>query len=111
MRGVLVGGTHVQNPKTKEAAFSLDLLDLDTAEPASALRRVRLDFLAHGFTTDPRKPHVAALFEKRGPGGAVVDLAAAKLVGRIEPTPGRAFYGHGQHAADGAVVFAIETTL
>jgi hypothetical protein len=109
MRGVVVGGTQAKHPQTGASAFSLDLLDLDA--PEAAVRRIRLSFLAHGFSVDPRRPHVAAVFEKRGPGGALVDLDAGAALRAIAPSEGRAFYGHGVHAAAGDVVYVVETTL
>jgi hypothetical protein len=126
-RGVMVGGTQVQDARTKAPFFSLDLVDLDrasNADPAAqherksidapdarAVRRIAMKFFVHGFTVDPARPHVAATFEKKGPGGALVDLAAGEVLLDLAPRTGCAFYGHGAYADDGAVVFCVETEL
>ncbi|MFO0670094.1 MAG: DUF1513 domain-containing protein [Polyangiaceae bacterium] len=116
--GVFVGGTHVQNAKTKEPFFSLDLVDADLggdadAESAGAARtrRIPLTFLAHGFTVRPGQPNVAAVFEKKGPGGALVDLAEGTRLRAIDPLPGCAFYGHGQYGEGGDVLYCVESEL
>lgn len=116
--GVFVGGTHVQNAKTKEPFFSLDLVDADLggeadagAAGASRTKRIPLTFLAHGFTTRPTTPHVAAVFEKKGPGGALVDLKTATHLRAIEPLPGCAFYGHAAYAPDGSALYVVESEL
>lgn len=108
--GVMVGGLQVQDSRTKRPFFTLDLVDLDEA---AAPRRVPMTFLSHGFTTDPTpgRNHIAAVFEKRGPGGALVDLVAGTVLSDIAPSAGCAFYGHGAFASDGASLFCVETEL
>lgn len=107
-KGVLVGGLKGANPTTGALEFALTLLDLD----APAQRRyVGLSFLAHGFALDPRNPHRALVFEKRGPGAAEVDLREAKFVRALQTSAGRAFYGHGTFSKSGDVLFVAETEL
>src|SRR4051812_26214905 len=100
--GVILGGTRYGDPKTQEGKHCLDLLDLDAndAEPA----RLPLDFLAHGFALHPRKQHEAAIVEKRGPGGAYVDLEDLRVIRPIAPMPGHHFYGHDAFSRDGDVL-------
>lgn len=106
--GVIVGGSRFGNAKGELAHF-LDILDLDAGDADPA--RIPLDFLAHGFAVHPGRPHEAALFEKRGPGGAYVDLVARRVLSPIAPLPGHAFYGHGTFTRSGDVVLAVETDL
>lgn len=109
MLGVIVGGTRYGDPKTREARFCLDLLDLDAGEVEPS--RIPLDFLAHGFAVQPLRRREAALFEKRGPGGAYVDLVDKAVLRSITPLPGHHFYGHGAFSAGGDALFAVETDL
>ena len=109
-RGLLVGGTRYGDPRTQAIHHCLDLLDLDLDSDASEPARIPLDFLAHGFAPHPRRAE-AALLEKRGPGGAYVDLAARVVLGRIDPLPGHHFYGHGAFTRDGGALLAVETDL
>jgi len=105
--GVVIGGTRYIDPSTRTTHHTLDVLDLDR----NALERIGLDFLAHGFTTHPEKRHIAAVFEKHGPGAALVDLAESKLLGHIRTSTRREFYGHGVWSPDGQVVYSVETVL
>lgn len=106
--GTLVGGTRYADPATQSIRYCLDLLDLDAgaAEPA----RIPLDFLAHGFAAHPARPE-AALLEKRGAGGAYVDLVRREVRCRLAPLPGHHFYGHGAFSRDAGAFFAVETEL
>ena len=107
--GVVVGGTPYTSRSQGGLGFALDILDLDAAgdEP----QRIVTPFLPHGFSPHPAASHRAVVFEKRGPGGGVVDLLEKRFVGAITPKAGHHFYGHGVHSADGAVVFAVESRL
>lgn len=106
--GVMVGGLQLADPRTKQSFFSFDLVDLD----AKTTARFPLGFLAHGFTVDPTRPHVAAVFEKKGPGACLVDLNDKRVLATIAPRDaGCHFYGHGQYSADGQVVYCVETEL
>jgi hypothetical protein len=106
--GTLVGGTRYASPATQSIRYYLDLLDLDSgaAEPS----RIPLDFLAHGFAAHPARPE-AVLLEKRGPGGAYVDLVRREVLRKIEPLPGHHFYGHGAFSRDAGALLAVETEL
>lgn len=101
--GVLVGGSQYVRASTGQPVFALDLLDLE----ALRVHSVPLSFLAHGFSTLPERATTAAVFEKRGPNAAVVEL----LQGNVRPIvagPRRAFYGHGLFSPDGTQLYAVE---
>lgn len=104
VRGVIVGPTRVANDR--EQLFTLDLVDLDREGPTA---RIELGFFAHGFTFEPQAPERAALFEKRGPGAAHVDLQSREVLQAIAPMPGHHFYGHGTFARTGEALFAVES--
>ena len=81
--GTFVGGTHGKDAQG-EAIFSFDIVDFD----AGKVRRTAIDFLAHGVAFDPLARHganVAATFEKKGQGGAVIDLAFRSRAERVSP--------------------------
>ncbi len=107
MLGTFVGGTAYVDPATQKPAFCFDVVDLDRG----AVQRIPLDFLAHGFSVNPRAPHQVAVFEKRGPGAAVLDLRAMKLVGNVRCRQTRAYYGHGVYTPDGAHLLVVESDL
>ena len=103
--GTFVGGTsYLEEGKQR---FTFDVLDLDTDE----VQRIPLDFLAHGFAVKPGAPQVAAVFEKRGPGAALLDLRAMKLVSKIRGKASRAYYGHGVYDREGENLYVVETDL
>jgi hypothetical protein len=107
--GVLAGPTRSVSGASGEERFTLDLLDLDEsdAEPA----RIPLAFFGHGFAIRPKRPTEAVVFEKRGFGGCVLDLAVRRAVRPIAPMKGHAFYGHSAYSSDGDVLFVVETSL
>lgn len=110
--GMFVGGTRGKDAAGSDL-FTFDIVDLDSASDG-ALRRATLDFLGHGVSFDPTRRHganTAVVFEKRGPGGALVDLDDARVLTPILPTRGRAFYGHAAYSADGSRVFVVESDL
>lgn len=107
MLGTFVGGTAYVDPATGAQAFCFDVVDLD----ARTVSRVPLDFLAHGFSPNPRAPHQVMVFEKRGPGAALLDLRAMRRIGNVKCRAGRAYYGHGTFTRDGAHVLVVETEL
>ena len=107
--GVIVGGTRYSEGPNKVVRHSFDLLDLDSG--AETPNRVILDFLAHGFSVFPKQKTLAVLLEKRGPGGALVDLKECALLKTIDPLSGHHFYGHGSFSQNGDVLFAVETNL
>jgi uncharacterized protein len=99
----------MRDPTTGEERYTLDLLDLDTGQPE--LESIPLDFLGHGLAVHPTRPHEVALFEKQGRCGCVFDLAQRRLVQRIAPLSGHAFYGHAAFSADGRALFVVEMRL
>lgn len=105
--GTFVGGTAGSDPTTGRTVHSLDIVDLDE----DALTRIPVDFLPHGFTRKPGAPHLAAIFEKRGPGAALIDLTARKRLGALTSKPGRHYYGHGVYSQSGDQLFVVETEL
>jgi hypothetical protein len=107
MLGTIVGGSQMGNPQTGEKQFTFDQIDLD----AGAVARVRMKFLGHGFTQDPGDLRRAAVFEKKGLGGCIVDLAAGVVTDVIEPSTGCAFYGHGLFSKDGSKIYVVEAEL
>ncbi|MFO0663329.1 MAG: DUF1513 domain-containing protein [Polyangiaceae bacterium] len=107
--GTFVGGTRGKNERGEDL-FTFDIVDLDTG----ALSRAELDFLGHGVAFDPTTRHgknTAVVFEKRGPGGALVDLDRAIVLSPILASPGRAFYGHAAYDAAGSKLFVVESDL
>jgi hypothetical protein len=106
--GTLIGGTRYGDPATQSVRHCLDLLDLDAG--ATEPERIQLDFLAHGFAPHPTRSE-AALLEKRGPGGAYVDLARKEVIRPIAPMEGHHFYGHGAFSRDASALFAVESDL
>ena len=105
--GTFVGGTAGVDPATNKPFHSFDVVDLD----ADAVKRIALDFLPHGFTTKPGSPHLAAVFEKRGPGAALLDLKAMKKLGALRARASRHYYGHGVFSRAGDQLFVVETDM
>lgn len=104
--GVFLGGTSGKDDRGQPVGC-LDILDLDRAE----LRRAALGFLGHGVCVDPNDASRAVVFEKRGPGGALVDLRRAAGLTKIAPTTGRHFYGHAAYVNGGADLLVVESDL
>lgn len=102
--GVIAGGTAGLSRSGGESHFFLDLLDLDRG----AFGRIPVGFLPHGFAQDPTRLERAALFEKKGAGGAIVDVDTMTFTRAIAASPGCRFYGHGVFSADGARLFVVE---
>jgi hypothetical protein len=107
--GVLIGTTRLRDPTTGEEIYTLDLLDLDSGEAEPA--RIPLDFFGHGLAFHPKTRQRAALIEKRGRQGCVVDLAERRVVEQFAPMPEHAFYGHAAYSAAGDTLFVVETGL
>jgi hypothetical protein len=107
MLGTFVGGTAYVDPALQKPGFCFDAVDLDAGD----VGRIPIDFLAHGFSVNPRAAHQVAVFEKRGPGAAVLDLRARKLVGNVRCKKTRAYYGHGVYTPDGAHLLVVESDL
>lgn len=107
-RGYALGGAAYD--RAGERHYALAVIDLDAREPRPDL--VALSFLPHGLAIDPRDPCRAVVFEKKGPGAAVVDLYRPRAATRsIETDPQRHFYGHGAFSSDGALLYATEARL
>jgi uncharacterized protein len=104
--GVFLGGTLGKDDRG-EPVGCLDILDLDRAD----LRRAAIGFLGHGVCVDPKDASRAVVFEKRGPGGALVDLRRSVRLTRIPPTAGRHFYGHAAYVNDGAELLVVESDV
>lgn len=102
----MVGGTQVRDASSA-SRFFVDIADLDRA----SLSRAEIGFLAHGVAVDPQRPACAVVFEKWGPGAALVDLAQARHVSPILATRGREFYGHGTFTKGGDALLVVETDL
>jgi hypothetical protein len=106
-RGCLLGGgAYVQDNQPR---YVLVRIDLDAPSPTP--ERTWLSFLPHGVSVDPSTPRRAAVFEKKGPGAALVDLQENTLERPIETARSRQFYGHGVFSADGALLYAAETRM
>lgn len=104
--GTFLGGT-LGKDDLGQPIGCLDILDLDRGD----LQRAPIGFLGHGVCVDPNDTSRAVVFEKRGPGGALVDLRNARKLGRIAPTRGRHFYGHAAYVNGGAELLVVESEL
>lgn len=103
---VLGGGSYLSEGKQ---LFVLALIDLDAQSPSA--ETIPLSFMGHGFAFDPTCRFRVALFEKKGPGAAVVDLRERRVMRPIETPPNRRFYGHGAYSQDGALLYATESVV
>ncbi len=108
-RGTAMGPGSFADETTGADRYVLSWFDLDQADPR--VDRVELDFLGHGLALDPTDPTRMAVFEKRGPGACVVDLAERRVIAPIRTPLVREFYGHGAFSPDGARLFATETVV
>jgi uncharacterized protein len=107
--GLLAGCTRCVDANTKKEQFTLDILDLDSGQTAPV--RIPLKFFGHGLAVHPKKPWEAAVVEKRGTGGCVLDLRQRCVIQPIVPMDGHAFYGHGAYSREGDELFLVETQL
>lgn len=89
--------------------FVLAVLDLDA--PAVRAEPLDVGFLPHGVCVHPTHAHLAALFEKNGPGACLVDLRARAVVRTLTTPRSRRFYGHGAWSPDGSVLYATESRV
>lgn len=108
-RGTVIGPGFYLDADTGAKSFVLAMVDLDAK--TLARREISLGFFAHGVTPNPRRAERAVLFEKKGPGACEVDLRSGEVSRTITTTSDRRFYGHGAYAADGSVVFAVESMV
>jgi hypothetical protein len=109
--GALMCGGNQANPATGEERFVFTQVSIDQAiKDRGAEQRLITDigFLVHGVIKHPRTEHLVAVFEKKGDGGAIIDLKANAITERIPPSPGHQFYGHGAYSADGKLLYATE---
>jgi hypothetical protein len=107
--GLLLGGGMMQHVASGQMHHYLAMLDMD--EPETEATSIPLSFLAHGITCIPHAPEHYVLFEKRGPGCCIVDLATRRVVHTIQAGAGRHFYGHGVFSADGALLYCTESDI
>jgi hypothetical protein len=106
-RGHIIGpGAFVQGGETR---YVVAVIDLDADEPAARL--IDIGFLGHGVSVDPSRPHEAAVFEKKGPGGCRIDLREGKLIAPITTAENHHFYGHGAYSSDGSLLYATEAVI
>ncbi len=112
--GVLLCGGNKIHPVSGEKVFVFTQCNIDRVVKdrgvAEGNTRLITDigFLAHGVIKHPKKPHIVAVFEKKGPGGCEIDLKENRIIRRIPPSKGCEFYGHGAYSADADVLFATE---
>ncbi|MFO0726687.1 MAG: DUF1513 domain-containing protein [Myxococcota bacterium] len=102
---ILVGAEQGLVQRTGAKTFALRAL----AEDGRLSARIELPFHMHGFAGHPLERRYAAVFEKKGPGAAIVDLERSQVVQPLAPAKGRQFYGHGAYSPDGALLFGTET--
>ncbi|MBK9975198.1 MAG: DUF1513 domain-containing protein [Planctomycetes bacterium] len=125
-QGTLLTGGSQKNVETGEVRWVFSQLNLDKAfdafgdatkrDPASMAAWVRenarllldIGFLVHGVIPNPKKPERVIVFQKKGKGGAEVDLKENKIIARIDPSAGCEFYGHGGYTADASILYATE---
>lgn len=104
---LILGGGRYRDLDTGRIAHVFSIVDLDT----KSVSLIDLDFLPHGIHAHPEKPHLLAVFEKKGPNAALIDLENRRVVRKIETAPSRFFYGHGAYSVDGKLLFSTETYL
>ena len=104
---LILGGGRYQDLDTGRVAHVFSIVDLDT----QAVDLIDVDFLPHGIHLHPTEPHRLAVFEKKGPHAALVDLEARRVLRPLRTDTRRYFYGHGAYSADGKQLFATETVL
>lgn len=108
MRGTILGGGGFQQGGVQH--LYLAVLDLDAPEPKPWF--LQLGFLGHAVALDPRDHRRALVFEKKGPGAALVRIDRdARSVTPLPTRPNRHFYGHGLFSPDAAVLYATEACL
>jgi hypothetical protein len=109
--GALLCGGRQVNVDTGEERFVFTQLSIDqTIKDKGAAQRLITDigFLSHAVVKNPNAPNKVLVFEKKGTGAAEIDLKENKVINRIQPAKGCAFYGHGAYSKDGKLVYATE---
>ncbi len=107
MRGVLLGGGGFTLRGRSQCVLTRVDLDAESPSPISFL----MGFLPHGFAFDPNDPRRAAVFEKKGPGACVMNVATGVIERALPCGAGRHFYGHGAFSPDGSLLYATESVL
>lgn len=104
---ILGGGGIVHEGATR---WCLAVIDLDVPHPQPWF--LELSFLGHALAFDPKDRHRAVVFEKKGPGAALLDLdRPKKSVTPLRTRPNRRFYGHGAFSADGSLLYSVEAEV
>ena len=62
----------------------------------------------HAMAFHPTRPHMVVFARRPGDFAVVVDDEEGVALRRIDPAPGRHFYGHGTFSTDGRTLFATE---
>ncbi|MHC4841749.1 MAG: DUF1513 domain-containing protein [Planctomycetota bacterium] len=120
--GTMLCGGHVIKADTGEKKFLFTQISLDRTLKEQEIPKTEsggftyfahavvddIGFLAHGVIENPLTRRGVLVFEKKGPGGAEVDLKESKIINRIPPSADHEFYGHGGYSSDGKTVFATE---
>lgn len=106
-KGYVLGGGGFVSEGTQH--YVLSLVNLDADVPKAEL--IPLSFLGHGISFHSTDRFRAAVFEKKGPGACLVDLAARQVVRPIVSPAERRFYGHGAYSADGCLLYAAESLI
>lgn len=73
--------------------------------------RHRLLSRGHAAAAHPRQAMAVAFARRPGRFGLVLDCASGQITHRLEPPPGRHFYGHGAFSADGARLLTTENDI
>lgn len=103
---ILLGGCRYADPDDKDKfKFGLSVLNFEKKQS----RLIDADFLPHAVVADPNNPERVLIFEKIGPGAAVIDLNAMSEISKISTPAERIFYGHGAFSSDGNLLYATET--
>lgn len=109
---LLCGGRLVSSDGSKEkfvfTQVNIDATVRDRSPDGNYKRNMDIGFLAHGVIKNPLAEERVVVFEKKGPGGAEIDLKSNEIATRIMPAKGCEFYGHGAYSKDGRLLYATE---
>ncbi|MBX3459953.1 MAG: DUF1513 domain-containing protein [Planctomycetes bacterium] len=109
-RGMLIGpGSASGETKCWLTFIALDHVE-EYATGKRKVDRLPIAFPGHAVVPHPTQPHLAAVFQKWGPGACEVDLVERKVTRPITTVPERMFYGHGAWSSDGKLLYAVEST-
>lgn len=90
-----------------DGAYALFGLSADGAD----LFRVTLPERGHAAAAHPFAPEAVAFARRPGRSALVLDCAEGRVLARLEPPPGRHFYGHGAFVANGAILCTTENEI